>query len=179
MRRDGSKEVLAPGSEKKDRSPLLENGIVAHTTMVMKPLGDKINLNDSPVLVCDASNGVNGNPVSPPGRDALSNKPSIQNSAGANINGQNGASSVPLEVETLVCSQCLEDPNLTKVDWDPTHSPGQLLPCKDSSTSWGFDLGRAKSKSGKRHRASKNMKPTHDSSTGPKSIYPQTSSSHD
>ncbi|GMH21318.1 hypothetical protein Nepgr_023160 [Nepenthes gracilis] len=140
MRQDRSRDVLALVSEKKDRSPLPEHGTVAHTTMV-----DSVNINGSPVSVCDASSGVKGNPVSPPCRDALRNNPSIQDSAGANvvINGQNGASFVPLEEETLMSSQCSEDPDLTQVAWDPAHSPIQPLPCKDSSTSRGspFVLG--------------------------------------
>ncbi|GMH14543.1 hypothetical protein Nepgr_016384 [Nepenthes gracilis] len=69
--RDRSKDVLAQVSEKKDGSPLSKQGTVAHTTMVMEPLVDRVNLNGSPASVRDASCWVKGNPISPPDQDAL------------------------------------------------------------------------------------------------------------
>ncbi|GMH31840.1 hypothetical protein Nepgr_033684 [Nepenthes gracilis] len=151
MRRDGSREALALGLDKVDRSPLPENGSVIHNSMVMEPLGKNFNLIGSPASVSDVSDGVNGNPVSPFGQNAQWHTPSILDRASANINGQHRASFGPLEGETLVCVQCSEDPDLSKVDRDPTHSPVQPLLSKDSSTSRGLDHGRSKSKSEKRH----------------------------
>ncbi|GMH25441.1 hypothetical protein Nepgr_027284 [Nepenthes gracilis] len=81
----------------------------------MEPLGENFNLIGSPASMSDVSDGVNGNPVSPSGRNAQRHTPSILDRVSANINGQHRASFGPLEGETLVCVQCSEDPDLSNI----------------------------------------------------------------
>ncbi|GMH25421.1 hypothetical protein Nepgr_027264 [Nepenthes gracilis] len=125
--REGSCVGVALGSDKEDQSPLTKNGAVIHTTMVMEPSGDKFTLNDCPALVSDVSDGVNGNLISSSSQNAQWNTSSIQDRLSATSTWQIRASSSPIEGEISECPQSAEDPDLTKVDRDPTHSPVQPL----------------------------------------------------
>ncbi|GMH02080.1 hypothetical protein Nepgr_003919 [Nepenthes gracilis] len=127
--REGSCVGVAQGSDKEDQSPLTKNGTVIHTTMVMEPLGEKFTCNDCPASGSDVSDGANGNLVSSSGQNAQWNTPSIQDRLSATSTAQIRASCSPIEGESSECLQRAEDPDLTKVDRDPTHFPVPPLHC--------------------------------------------------